>query len=92
MGKRPQQDSAHKELAETKRENHTLKRQLSKLQKKIIKLLQEGPPSMPDEELVAPLEITGAECPDCQEALSVVSLGIKTLKVCKACKWRKVEQ
>jgi len=77
----------NKLLAETKRENHQLKRQISRLQKAIQKILDktevaedlEGFPKRPD-----PLE-----CPDCkQTSVSVIRLPFGNMLVCKECGYR----
>lgn len=88
----PKEVSQSKELAETKRENHKLKRQLAKLQKRLVKVLESGGTSYPDDEDVPllPLEQSSNTCPDCNGTLTVVQVGPKTLHACKACKWRKV--
>lgn len=95
--KRPSHEpSLQKELAETKRENHKLKRQLAKLQKRLVKLLESGPTEGYKEDDIAtetttPLDSTGVQCPECESPLSAVRFGLKTLRVCKSCKYRKVD-
>lgn len=86
----PKEVSQSKELAETKRENHKLKRQLAKLQKRLVKALESGGAIPDDEEVTLPaLEQSSNSCPDCNGTLTVVQIGPKTLHACKACKWRK---
>jgi len=91
----PKEVSQSKELAETKRENHKLKRQMAKLQKRLVKVLESG--GVPAEEspgetlVVDNLSPSGDQCPECSETLTVMSFGPKTLRVCKKCKWRKVD-
>ena len=90
----PKEVSQSKELAETKRENHKLKRQLAKLQKRLVKVLESGAPAeeSPEDTLVIDnLSVSGDQCPECNETLTVLSFGPKTLRVCKKCKWRKVD-
>lgn len=90
----PRRDSASnaKELDTAKKENRKLKRELSKLQKYVAKLLDQSEmfpdPEMNEEIKLPPVE--GAQCPTCQGPLSIVNLGTKTLKACKSCGWRKV--
>jgi hypothetical protein len=91
-GHRPQREtsSSNKELAEVKRENHKLKRQIARLQKYVTKLMEQGPASVvPDEGPVQPLE-NSIDCQTCGKPLTIVSFGTKVLKACKACGWRQV--
>lgn len=91
-GHRPRRESASnaKELDTALKENRKLKRELAKMQKYVSKLLnQQANP--PDPEVPAePLSSDGVQCPTCNHALSVVNLGVKSLRVCKSCGWRKV--
>lgn len=79
----------NKELAETKRENHRLKRQVSKLQKYVHKLLDQGPASVTPDDAHAPLD-NSLDCPSCQSPVKTVNLGFRSLRACKACGWRQV--
>jgi hypothetical protein len=89
---KPEKDSKNKELAEIKRENQQLKRKLARAEKAAQKLLEnsalvvEADPDLPD----APRQAPANACPTCNEALTVVGMGPKTLHACKGCGWRKV--
>jgi hypothetical protein len=90
--KRPEREvSLSKELAETKRENHKLRRQLAKAEKRLVKALQAGAPVSDDESSPVPVDTPADGCPECAEPIRVVSIGGKVLKACPKCKWRKVD-
>ena len=80
-----------KELDTANKENRKLKREVAKLQKYVAKLLaQQAEPSAPEDESCEPLDSEGVQCPVCEKQLSTVNLGLKTLRACKNCGWRKV--
>jgi len=95
--KLPQQEvSLSRELAETKRENHKLKRQLAKMQKRLVKAIEtEASPEVDDEvtalEQAPKQDTTGVACPSCDGPVTVIKLGTKALKACKNCGWRKMD-
>lgn len=92
-GHRPRRETASnaKELDAVQKENGKLKKEVAKLQKYVAKLLSRQAATLPDEEeQVEHLQTDGVQCPDCNKPLSVVNLGVKSLRVCKACGWRKV--
>ena len=93
-GHRPRRDTSSnvKEFNEIRRENQSLKRQVSRLQSYVAKLLgQNDNIATEDEEQgPKPLDTSGVQCPDCSGPLTTVNLGIKTLRGCKGCGWRKV--
>ncbi len=91
-GHRPRRDSQSnvKEFNELRRENSSLKRQVSRLQSYVSKLLGQQSTTEPDDEPVASLDSSGVQCPECNGPLTTVNLGVKTLRGCKGCGWRKV--
>lgn len=85
----PRRDSASnaREIDDLQKINRKLKREVSKLQKIIAKLLSQ---SACEEESAEPLSKSGVECPACGKDFTTVNLGIKTLQICKSCGWKKV--
>lgn len=77
-----------KELDSANKENRKLKREIAKLQKYVAKLLSQPAHAEPDEEPVR-LSVEGVQCPQCEAPITTVNLGVKVLKACKACGWRK---
>lgn len=92
-GHRPRRDSQSnvKEFNDLRRENNALKRQVSRLQSYVTKLLgQQATVVDPESEELVRLDTSGVQCPECNGPLTTVNLGIKTLRGCKGCGWRKV--
>lgn len=91
-GHRPRRDSASdaKELQTLRKENHKQQREISRLTKMLSKVLVSEEESAEDEDDVTPLSDEGVQCPECNNPLTVVNLGIKTLRACKGCGWRKM--
>lgn len=94
-GHRPRRDTQSnvKEFYELRRENATLKRTISKLQSYVTKLLQNpngAHEPLAEESEAKPLDTSGVQCPSCSGPLTTVNLGVKTLRGCKGCGWRKV--
>lgn len=78
----------NKLLAETKRENHQLKRQISRLQKTIQKILDQTGVEHEETKGIGPFFETLA-CPDCQQPnLTTIQLPFGNMIVCKGCGYR----
>lgn len=90
---RPQSDekTRNKLLATLKQENHQLKRQISRLQKTLTKVLNAAGTQYEDDQQVEfknPL----LECPDCkQPSIKSIQLPFGNMLVCMTCGWRKKE-
>lgn len=93
MSHKPRRDSASdaKELDDYRKENRKLKRDVSRLEKLLTKALVHatGTTSNPEEPSEPPLSTEGVNCPECGDPLRIIPLGVKTLRACKGCGWRK---
>lgn len=79
-----------RQLVDLKRENQSLKRKISKLQKYLQKVLESGLDPTPAEESPEHLGTDTSACPACgSHDLGQVALPGGTLRVCKSCGWRK---
>src|SRR5574338_1163694 len=94
--KKPERErSQTKEISELKRENHKLKRELSRLRKQVIYLLDVHGPDGDEPQDERPNNLAGTKesmqvCESCgSNQLATVDLPIGTLVVCKDCKHRK---
>lgn len=92
---RVQRDTSRKELAELRKENNQLKRQVARLTKLLAKA-HELQGFVPDEEEEDQVETTKKaslpdenECPDCGRTLTSIRLFNKTILGCKECKYRR---
>jgi hypothetical protein len=87
---KPRRDTASdaKELDFYRKENRKLKRQLARAEKRVEKLVSTEESA--EDEVPVPLSNEGVDCPSCQQPVKTIQLGVKTLKACKACGWRKV--
>lgn len=78
-------------ISELKSENHKLRRQVKRLERQVEKGLRED---FVDEEGDADLAErvdSRFDCPSCNSGmLETVNLGIKSLRVCRKCKYRQV--
>lgn len=92
---RPTRDQkvVNKQVAELKRENQTLKRKVSRLQKYLKTALEnQAPVEEPDQVLIEALqapETDGSRCPDCKsQDVKTIQTPTSVLLACK-CGWRR---
>jgi predicted RNA-binding Zn-ribbon protein involved in translation (DUF1610 family) len=76
-----------KKLRELRQENQSLRKQVSRLQKQVQKLVQESIPE-PDGSLADTTSVQ-RKCPECGSVkIHVLHLPMGALNVCKDCGWR----
>lgn len=86
-----EEKTRNKLLSDLKKENHQLRKTVSKLQKRLTKMMESMDlATIMEEEDVQPMTTAPVGCPQCQSPTLVeVQLPFGVLKACKSCGYRK---